>query len=106
MRFFTTFLVSVFMLGAVSSIAHAQELNTSEFCTTVRGDVVAPDDDRWVYCDIHMRQFQHRERMIELQESMRTRAENYKASFKPVIDNYKEELKRYHASLGSDSEEN
>lgn len=104
MRIFTTLLVSLVFAG-VSLAAKAQDMNTSEACTTPRGDVVSDYDDRWKYCDIHMRQFEHRERMIELQDSLNARAEAYKASTKPVLDNYKAELEKYHASLGADSEE-
>ncbi|MFP4313929.1 MAG: hypothetical protein ACLFR0_06355 [Alphaproteobacteria bacterium] len=96
------FLLAVIISLSFSAGAIAQELNTTEACTTPRGDVVSDYDERWVYCDIHMRQFEHRERMIELQESLSARAEAFKASTKPVIDNYKAELERYHANLGSE----
>lgn len=100
----------ILLLSVISSIgfvsaAQAQNLNTSEACTTPRGEVVnETDDDRWVYCDIYMRQFQHRERMIELTKSLESRAKNYQASTKSVRDNYRIELQKYHDSLGSDSE--
>ena len=84
-----------------ASFAQDGMLNTSEACTMPRdNDPVADTDERWKYCDIHMRQFAYREKQNELRQMLEARAENYKASTKSVKDNYKAELEKYHASIG------
>lgn len=104
MRILTTLLVSTFFIGGIAFSANAQDLVTTKACTVVEGETVATEDDAWKYCDIHMRQFQHRERIIELKDSLNTRAENFKMSTKPVIDAYKQALQEYHNNMGSDSQ--
>lgn len=103
MRIFLAVL-TVLVMGAFHSVTPASAqpvLNTSERCTTpVPNDPVAPTDEKWVYCDFHMRQFAHREKMIELRATMDERAKNFKASTYDVRENYKKELKKYHESLG------
>lgn len=107
---------SVIVIGTMfyNSNAFAQEgtapgLNTSDTCTTpVPNDPVAATDERWVYCDIHMRQFAHREKMLELRGMLDERAKNYKASTYDVRQNYQQALQKHHESLGevTPSEEN
>lgn len=110
MRLFLTFLAA-FILVLPAQAALAQDidpelLKTDEFCTTPREveDIAPNDNARWKYCDINMRQFEYRERYKELQKRLTTRSENFKNSTYAVRQNYKKELEKYHASLGSDSE--
>lgn len=109
MRLFLSILaVFIFVLPAQAVLAQSADpdmLETSEFCTTPREvEQISPTDTRWKYCDIHMRQFEYRERYKELQKRLTTRAENFKNSTYPVRQNYKKELEKYHASLGSEAE--
>jgi len=106
MRLFRFVLLSLcFALTASYSAAsfaqNADMVNSSEMCTMPRDNYPLPDtDERWQYCDIHMRQFAYREKQNELRRMLEARAENYKASTKSIKDNYKAELEKYHASIG------
>lgn len=109
MRVLLTILAALFVVMP-AHFAQAQEANpellkTDEFCTTPREveDIAPNDNKRWKYCDINMRQFEYRERYKELQKRLTTRSENFKNSTYAVRQNYKKELEKYHASLGSDS---
>jgi hypothetical protein len=108
MRLLTILAVLGFSVLFIPQNANAQAIDedmlvTDKFCTTPRpAEQIAPNDKRWKYCDIHMRQFLYRDEFKTLQERLTTRAENFKASTKPVHDNYKAELQKYHDSLGSD----
>ena len=87
--------------SAASFAQSADMVNSSEACTMpTDNDPVADTDERWQYCDIHMRQFAYREKQNELRDMLETRAENFKASTKSVRDNYKAELDKYYASMG------
>ena len=105
---FALFLMTVFIIAIPAQGASAQDidpemLETSGFCTTPRDvEEIAPmDKKRWKYCDIQMRQFEYRERVIELRKRLNTRSENFKNSTYAVKQNYKKELQKYHDSLGS-----
>lgn len=89
---------------AAQNSAQAQNLNTSEACTTPRPNdpVAAEDPERWKYCDIHMRRFAYREKHLELKAMLEERAKNYRASSKTSIDGYEQALRNHHASLGSE----
>lgn len=97
--------------GFIATPAMAQDgavdsslVNSSETCNVPRpNDPVAPDDERWVYCDIHMRQFAHREKAIELKNMMNTRASNFRASTAAVKARYEAALRDHHASLGNET---
>lgn len=88
----------------ISKAAFAQDsdmVNTSEACVMPRDNSpVDATDERWKYCDIYMRQFAYREKKKELTQMLETRAKNYKASTKSVLDNYEAELQKYYDSLG------
>lgn len=105
MRIFLAVL-TVLVMGAFQSVTPASAqpvLDKSAACTTpVPNDPVSPTDEKWIYCDYHMRQFAHREKMIELRATLDERAKNFKASTYDVRENYKKELKKYHESLGEE----
>lgn len=87
-----------------STTSFAQDgdmMDTSKACTMPRDNYpVGETDERWKYCNIHMRQFAYREKNKELTQMLRTRAENYKAISKNAKDAYKIELQKHYDSLG------
>lgn len=100
---FFVFALTLSVSGLViAGSAHAQEkLNTTEACNIPRdAEPVTNHDDRWEYCDIHMRQFAFREKQIDYRNQLKARQEAFRASTKSVHDRYKEALKQHHASLG------
>ncbi len=82
--------------------ANAQELDTSEACNIPRDvEPTKATDERWVYCDIHSRQFAYREKQIDYRNQLKARQEGYRNSTKTAEDNYKQALKDHYATLNN-----
>jgi uncharacterized membrane protein YhiD involved in acid resistance len=97
------FLSLIVLIKFVSFDVMAQPMNNKEACTTPRNaDLSETDqDERWVYCDIYSRQFAHRNRIKDLQNSLQARAENFKASSQFARERHQEALQDYWNSMES-----
>ncbi|MFN3700552.1 MAG: hypothetical protein ACK4VI_03410 [Alphaproteobacteria bacterium] len=93
-----------FVLIAAQDSAQAQNLNTTDTCTTPRANypMAVEDPNRWNYCDIYMRRFAYRETHLELKNMMEERAKNFRASSQTSIEGYEQALRNHHASLRSE----